>query len=134
MLIKVERRWSTIVKEASAVFYGLRKWDEYFRDTKFTMQPDHKNLKYVNAEPKAIIQRWKLAIQSFDFWLKHIAGESNVVADEFSRFCENEILTDETIIVEHYYAKQNSAKRGKFPQSIEIALIDSYGESSKSNS
>ena len=96
-LNRVERRWSTIEKEAFAIFYSLMKWEEYLRDTKFTLQTDHKNLTYVNAEPKAKVQRWKLAIQSFDFWLEHIAGESNVVADGFSRFCEKDLPTQEPI-------------------------------------
>ena len=70
-----ERKWSTIEKEAFAIFYALQKWEEYLRDVKFTLQTDHKNLTYINLESKQKVQRWKLAIQSFDFWIEHIAGE-----------------------------------------------------------
>ena len=38
------------------------------------------------------MQRWKLAIQSYDFWIEHIPGHENIVADGLSRFCER--LTD----------------------------------------
>jgi len=119
-LNKVERRWSTIEKEAFAIFYALQKWEEYLRDIKFTLQTDHKNLTYVNAEPKAKVQRWKLAIQSFDFWLEHIPGKDNIVADGMSRFCEkestietNHLLTFEALDkVAHVDDKfQNQSKR-----------------------
>ena len=34
--------------------------------------------------------RWKLAIQSFDFWIEHIPGKDNIVADGLSRFCKKD--------------------------------------------
>ena len=80
-LNKTERKWSTIEKEAFAIFYALQKWEDYLCDVKFTLQTDHKNLTYVNSEPKQKVQRWKLAIQSFDFWIEYIPGKSNIVAD-----------------------------------------------------
>ena len=82
----MERKWFTIEKEAFAIFYALQKWEHHLRDVKFTLQTDHLNLTYVNSEPKQKVQRWKLAIQSFDFWIEHIPGHDNIVADGLSRF------------------------------------------------
>ena len=89
-LNRTERKWSTIEKEAFAIFYALQKWEEYLRDVKFTLQTDHLNLTFINSEPKQKVQRWKLAIQSFDFWIEHIPGKDNIVADGLSRFCKKD--------------------------------------------
>ena len=42
---------------------------------------------YINVNPKSKVQRWKLAIQHYDFDIEHIAGKDNIIADAFSRFC-----------------------------------------------
>ena len=85
-LTKVQRRWSTIEKECYAIWYALRKWEHLLRDVHFTIHTDHRNLKYLNTNTPKVV-RWKLAIQEFDFRVKHINGDTNVVADAFSRLC-----------------------------------------------
>jgi hypothetical protein len=47
----------------------------------------------VTGSPKVL--RWKLDIQQFNFTIAHIKGTDNVVADEFSRQCDREILEEE---------------------------------------
>jgi hypothetical protein len=86
-LSRTERKWSTIEKEAYAIFYALSKWEMYLRDTHFTLRTDHANLTYFNTEHKQKVQRWKLAIQQYDFHIEHLAGTDNIVADGLSRFC-----------------------------------------------
>ena len=93
-LNKVERKWSTIEKEAYAIFYALTKWENYLRDNKFTLRTDHANLTYINHEGKQKVQRWKLALQEYDFWIEHIKGVDNIVADRLSRFCDYESPDD----------------------------------------
>mgnify|MGYP000847459154 CR=1 FL=1 len=88
-LTKVQRRWSTIEKECYAIWFALQKWEYLLRDVKFTILTDHRNLKYLNANTPKVV-RWKLAIQEFDFVVKHIEGTTNVVADAFSRLCESD--------------------------------------------
>jgi len=80
-------KWSTIEKEAYAIYYSLRKLDYLIRDSPFTLQTDHKNLVYVNEEPSAKVRRWKLWIQEYMFDIEHIPGELNIVADSLSRLC-----------------------------------------------
>jgi DNA-dependent RNA polymerase auxiliary subunit epsilon len=80
--------WSTINKEAYAIFYTL-KTDEYLlRDIKFTLRTDH--LTYLNVESTQKVRRWKLLIQEFNFDVEHIPGEENEVNDAFSRLCVRE--------------------------------------------
>ena len=86
-LSRVERKWSTIEKEAYAIFYALSKWEMYLRDTHFTLKTDHANLTYLRTEHKQKVQRWKLAIQQYSFQIEHVAGIDNIAADGFSRFC-----------------------------------------------
>ena len=87
-LTKSQRRWSTTEKEAYAIYYSLMKWDHHLRDIHFTILTDHKNLTYINIAGKQKVQRWKLAIQDFDFDLIHIKGEDNKVGDPLSRLCK----------------------------------------------
>ena len=93
-LSKVEKRWSVYEKEAFAIFYALRKWEYYLRDIKFVLFTDHKNLTYLNNDPSPKVQRWKIAVQQYDFDIAYIEGEKNTVADGFSRFCPKD-LTEE---------------------------------------
>lgn len=84
-----ELNWSTIEKEAYAIFFTLTKYNHLLRDNKFLLRTDHKNLTYINLGSSQKVQRWKLALQEFDFNIEHVAGTSNSVADAFSRLCLN---------------------------------------------
>ena len=79
--------WSTIEKEAYAIFYTLKTHDQLLRDIKFTIRTDHKNLTYINLESSQKVRRWKMFLQEFNFDLEHVAGQDNPVADAFSRLC-----------------------------------------------
>ena len=87
-LSKTELKWSTIEKEQYAIFFALCKLDHLLRDIHFTLQTDHKNLTLLNTDPRDKVQRWRLAIQYFDFDVEHIEGKLNIVADGLSRLCQ----------------------------------------------
>jgi hypothetical protein len=88
-LHKSQLNWSTIEKEAFAIFYTVTKYDFFLRDVKFTIETDHKNLTYLETAQSTKVRRWQLALQEYDFNCIHIAGADNVVADAFSRLCEH---------------------------------------------
>ncbi len=48
-LHKSQLNWSTIEKEAFAIFYTVTKYDFLLRDVKFTIKTDHKNLTYLKT-------------------------------------------------------------------------------------
>ena len=79
--------WSTIEKEAYAIFYTLKSYEYLLKDVKFTLRTDHKNLTYLTLEGSQKVRRWRLFIQEVNFVVEHIAGEDNIVADAFSRLC-----------------------------------------------
>jgi hypothetical protein len=120
-------RWSTIEKEAYAIYYALVKWEYLLRDTKFTIYTDHKNLTYMGESTNPKVQRWKLTVQDFDFTNEYLKGANNTVGDPFSRLCtidpealaifteENPTLNEEELynLLEediHHISKENYKK------------------------
>ena len=61
------------------------KLESLIRDRTFTLRTDHKNLLYIDKENSPKVKRWKLVVQEYDFFIEHISGIKNVVADGFSR-------------------------------------------------
>jgi len=99
-LDSTQRKWSTIEKEAYAIYYALHKFDYLIRDSHFLLKTDHANLTFINTNSKQKVQRWKLAIQEYDFDIEHIQGSANVAADALSRLCEpDDIGVDENFIL-----------------------------------
>ena len=90
-LNKEQRKWAIPDKEAYAIFYTIKKWDHLLRDAKFILQTDHKNLVYINFEGTAKVRRWKLLLQEYNFQWEYIKGETNLVADWFSRLIRMEL-------------------------------------------
>jgi phage FluMu gp28-like protein len=85
----VQSRWSTIEKECYAIFYAFKELEYLIRDRKFTLRTDHRNLLFLNGQPSQKVTRWKLAIQEYDFDIEHTSGRDNVVADTWSRLCDD---------------------------------------------
>ena len=79
------RRWSTRDQEAYAVYYFINLYAYYLKGHPFTVEKDHKNLAYISKSKDGRVYRWKIALQEFDFIVKHIPGKSNEVADALSR-------------------------------------------------
>jgi hypothetical protein len=108
-LHKSQLNWSTIEKEAFAIFYTVTKYDFLLRDVKFTIETDHKNLTYLKTARSAKLRRWQLALQEYDFNCIHIAGTDNVVADAFSRLCEQHQENDAHVGTIHTLRLEGSA-------------------------
>ena len=78
-------RWSTIEKEAFAIYWALKKLDDLVGGVRFTIRTDHRNLHYLNNHGSRKVLQWKLDIQHYDAIIEHVPGELNVPADVFSR-------------------------------------------------
>jgi len=84
-------RWSTYEQELYAILYCLTRnpFRQLLKLKKFTVETDHRNLQYlssVDADRSPKLTRWKLILLEYTFEIKHISGESNVVADCLSRY------------------------------------------------
>jgi len=82
-----ELNWSTIEKEAYAIWKSLKTFEYLLRDITFRIRTDHRNLLYLNEAGSRKVLAWKLDIQQFNFDVEHIPGRNNEIADAFSRLC-----------------------------------------------
>ena len=79
------QRWATIEQEAYAIYYAVKQLAYYLTGKQFTVETDHNNLRWMEASIVPKIVRWRIYLQSFNFYLRHIAGKKNIMADWLSR-------------------------------------------------
>ena len=82
-----EARYPIIEKEYLAVVWGIRRFKLYLAGRRFTLQMDHKPLKYLKyaAYQNDGVFRWAVAVQEYSFRVEDIPGKENVGADFLSR-------------------------------------------------
>jgi transposase InsO family protein len=99
-LNQTQSRWSTIEKEAYAIYYALTKLEDLLGGgVEFTIRTDHSNLLFLNQYGSRKVLNWKLAIQHFNCTIEHIPGKLNIPADTFSRLVpREEAITVNTIL------------------------------------
>jgi transposase InsO family protein len=88
-LTEIQLRWSTIQKEAYAIYFCTKKLASLLGDRKFTILTDHANLQFLKNDSNQMVLRWWLAIQEFDYILRFVPGIENIIADALSRLCPN---------------------------------------------
>ena len=91
-LSQAEQNYSNIEREALAIVFVVTRLKQFLLGRRFTLQTDHKLLKYLFAPGEEIaktasarITRWALALMGFDFELKYTPGEQIPHADALSR-------------------------------------------------
>ena len=91
-LNKAERGYSTIEKEALAIIFGVKKFNQFLYGQKFTIQTDHKPLEELFNEKKEVpqqasprVQRWALTLAAYEYKIAYKAGTTNANADALSR-------------------------------------------------
>lgn len=70
-------KWSTIQKEAYAMYPCCKQLDSLIRDRKFRIFTDHKNLTFLSQDPSTMVSRWSIALQELDYSIEYIAGSKN---------------------------------------------------------
>ena len=78
-------RWDAFKKEGYAAYYGVYFFSYFLRGKPFILETDHRNLLWIEKSDVPIVIRWRVYLQSFTIWIKHIPGTKNVVADFLSR-------------------------------------------------
>ena len=86
-LNEAQRNYSTIEREALAVYWGIHKYSEFLMGRHFYLLTDHAPLTYLNTAKfqNARVMRWSLALQSYRFSVLYIKGKDNFGADYMSR-------------------------------------------------
>ena len=74
-------------QECLAVVWGIRCFKLYLAIKRFTLQTDHKNLKYLKAAAYQNERgfRWAMAVQEHSFHIEDISGKEDIGADFWSR-------------------------------------------------
>lgn len=87
-----ERNYSQLDKEALAIIYGVKRFDQYLFGRSFTIITDHKPLLTLLSEMKAIpitasprLVRWSLTLSAYDYNIVYRKGEDHGNADALSR-------------------------------------------------
>ncbi|MGH0117755.1 UNVERIFIED_CONTAM: hypothetical protein FKN15_039051 [Acipenser sinensis] len=86
-LLPRERNYAVIEKECLAIKWAVDSLRYYLLGRPFTLVTDHAPLKWLHTmrDTNARITRWSLALQPFNFVVKHRAGKEHLNADFFSR-------------------------------------------------
>jgi hypothetical protein len=85
-LTDAQTRWSTIELECFAIVWSIKSLSMFLMGHPFVVECDHRNLSYIQSSQTPKVVRWGLDLQAYDFVIRHISGNSNVVADHLSRF------------------------------------------------
>ena len=91
-LSEAEQNYTNIEREALAIVYVVTRLKQFLLGWRFTLQTDHKPLKYLFDPDEQILKtasarltRWAIALMGFDFELKYTPGEQIPHADALSR-------------------------------------------------
>ena len=100
-LTPAEQNYSNIEREALAIVFVVTRLKKFFHGRRYTLQTDHKPLKYLFAPdeeipktPSTRITRWAIALMGFDYELKYTPGEQIPDADALSRMDFDEDESD----------------------------------------
>jgi hypothetical protein len=82
-----ERNYATHDLELATIVHTLRKWRHYLMGRRFELRTNHNGLKYLfdQSTLNARQTRWLEFLCEYDFYIKHIKGKENKVADALSR-------------------------------------------------
>ena len=90
-----ESRYSTFDRELLAIFQSVKHFKHLLDGQRFTIFTDHKPLLHALTmkDPSPRQHRQICFLSSFDFDIKHIAGQQNIIADYLSRTISAAITT-----------------------------------------
>lgn len=92
-----ERNYSVTERECLAVIRAIEKFRGYVEGVRFTVYCDHAALSYLRSikNPTALMCRWILRLNAFDFEIKYRKGSSNIVPDALSRIVASTVFDPE---------------------------------------
>ena len=86
-LNQAEQNYSTTEREALALVEGIKKFQPYLHNHKFTVVTDHSSLRWLMnvKDASGRLARWALLLQQYDFNIVHRPGRIHGNADCLSR-------------------------------------------------
>ena len=75
-LTSAEKNYSVTEREALVFVEGIKYYQPYLYDQRFTVHTDHNALQWLMniKDPTGRLARWSLQIQQYDFDIKHLSG------------------------------------------------------------
>jgi hypothetical protein len=96
VLSKTEQAYSQIDREALAIVYGVKKFNNFLSGRSFFICTDHKPLIHIFGERKGIpkmassrLQRWAIILSSYSYSIKYLPGTKIPNADALNRLPVN---------------------------------------------
>ena len=92
-LNKVEAKYSTIEKEATAVIFGLKRFRHYLQDEPFVIVSDHRPLQWLQTfkDETGRLGRWSIMLANLKYSIKYRPGRVHENADFLSRIPINSV-------------------------------------------
>jgi hypothetical protein len=79
-----QKNYSATKRELLAVIFALKKWKTYLIGNAFTLETDHKALKYINTAKSYMIRDWAAFLQQFNMDVVHKPGFLNILPHHLS--------------------------------------------------
>eukprot|EP00921_Rhytidocystis_pertsovi_P018549 GHVQ01029345.1.p1 GENE.GHVQ01029345.1~~GHVQ01029345.1.p1 ORF type:complete len:358 (+),score=26.37 GHVQ01029345.1:24-1076(+) len=80
-----EQKWSTHEREAFAIKWSVKHFEDYVKAARIFILTDHASLQWMHNSTVGKVQRWALYLQQFDIRVRAIPGQDNPIADWLSR-------------------------------------------------
>ncbi|XP_055590749.1 uncharacterized protein LOC129742837 [Uranotaenia lowii] len=105
-LSTAERKYSVTQRECLAVIRAIEKFRGYVEGVHFIVYCDHSALSYLKTmkNPTALMCRWLIRLNAFDFEIRYRKGSVNVVPDALSRIVDTVTLLGADSVDEWYEA------------------------------
>ena len=78
-----EAKYPIMEKERLPVVWGIRRFKLYLAGKRFTLQTNHKPLKYLKdaCNQNGCVFRWAMALQEYSFHVEDIPSKENIGSD-----------------------------------------------------
>ena len=90
-LTPAEKNYSVVEKEALAIIFEIRKFQQFLYGRRFTLLTDHQPLMLLFGPKKGIppiaasrLQRWAIQLSAYQYDIKYRSSKQNANADAFS--------------------------------------------------
>ena len=108
MLSAAERKWPIREKEAYAIVWALKHFDEYLRGKKLKVYTDHQSLKWFLSATKGKLSRWAQCLSEYDLEVYYKKGNELVHVDAISRNPEECDIIEDRMVLEVNHMMQET--------------------------